>query len=632
MKFGDNYIENHLFNILVNNSRSMLSVIDRKYCYERVNNTFCKLHVRNKEEINGTSLKDLWGEDTFKSKIKENIDLCLEGNIVRYEANFDVPLTGNRYYEVVFRPVCNEKGDITHLLAETTDITGLKISQKAVSEMEEEFRRIVTSLPIGLLRCKPDGTIVNYNNALAEMLECSGENNLEGLVLRDFYLEKPLYEIHFLVPDDEKIRTFQRVSLISCKGNIIQCRIRKSILQCKNTGKPEFIDFSFEDLTREIILENKLLLARKLETVGALAGGIAHDFNNIISSIFGYSELLLDELKDNPRASEMTAKIIRAVSKARDLTNQILTFSRQVEQEKIPVHLNEVLEEAVSFIESIKPGNINVKRCYGENDPVVHADPTQLFRVFMNLMMNAVQAMEISGGTLTVTLDMVDGNVVKSESGKTFVADKYVLVKLEDTGTGMDDPVMSRIFEPYFSTKELSKGRGLGLSVVYGIISELEGEIAVRSEKDIGSSFSVYIPIMENFFSDACQDHVRKRRIMFISETRCHESRIISSALGKSGYLIDFESDIKGLSKLADENTAKPDLVVFTHDSTGIDPDFFCKFFQDKKINIPVILITDSNRDLSNEKLLSSGIAKNVLFKPTSLKEIMSAIQISLNY
>ncbi|MGQ9619816.1 MAG: ATP-binding protein [Bacteroidales bacterium] len=632
MAIEKNYIDSHLYNHLINNARAMLSVINRDYCYEKVNNTFCRLHNSTHDDIIGKSLIEIWGEEAFRSKIKDNIDLCLKGNIVRYEANFDVPLSGNRFFEVVFSPLTDEKGQITHLLAETIDITDLKLSQRAVSEMEEEFKRLETSLPIGLLRCQSDGTIIHYNKAFSDILENDWDENFEGLNLKDFYKEKPLFNIQTFQSDDEKIRTFRRVPLISCKGNEIKCRVSRYVVSDKKTKLPLYIDFAFEDSSREIMLENRLIQARKLETIGALAGGIAHDFNNILASVFGYSELLLDEVKDNRTASEMTARIIKAVSKARDLTNQILTFSRQVEQEKVPVNLCDVLEEAVCFAESFKKPDISIERHYKAKEVKISADPTQLFRVFMNILTNALQAMETKGGTLRVTSEVIDASRVKTESGKSIVADNYAIVNIEDTGTGMEESVMSRIFEPYFTTREVGKGTGLGLSVAYGIISELEGEITVKSEKNKGSVFSIYIPLLEN---DTINEHRLsdiKKRILYITGDYCYESRILSTALGNCGYIVDLKSDIEGLTKLAGENVSKPDIVIFTsQDSTTIDSEFFYKFLQEKKINVPVIFITDSNQDLSKEKLINSGIVRNVLFKPVSLREILSAIQISLN-
>ncbi len=627
----NSYIDKHLFNHLVNNSRSMLSVVNRNYCYEKVNNTFCRYLNIKDEDIIGKPLSEIWGEDIFRTKIKNNIDLCFQGNIVRYEANFEIPMAGERYFEVLFKPLSDVNGNVTHLLAETLDITDRKVSQKAVNEMEQEFRKFESSIPVGFVRCDLDGTIIHYNKAFAVMLEGDIESEFGGLNIKDFYADKHFHDIHLIRSEDEKIRTFRRVPLITCKGKLIMCRLNRYVVPDGITNKPLYFDFAVEDITREVMLENRLLQAKKLETIGSLAGGIAHDFNNILLSLFGYSEMLIDEVKDNPAAYELTGRIIKAVSRAKDIVNQILTFSRQVEQEKIPVNITGVLDEAISLIESSRNEKIRILKNYNDTHAEVFADPTQLFRVFMNLMMNGLQAMEKSGGILEISLDIVPGEALKFESGKSIVADKYVKIRIKDTGTGMSDSVMSRIFDPYFTTKEIGKGSGLGLSVSYGIISELEGEITVYSEPNKGSVFSVYLPLIENYSTFEPVINQDKKRIMFISDETCRESKLLSGALGKSGYVIDIKTDIEGLYELIDENIPKPDILIFSNDEKGsIDSGFLKGFIKEKNIDIPVILLVNNNFDISKDPLINSGIAKNVLFKPVSLKEILSAIRISV--
>jgi signal transduction histidine kinase/FixJ family two-component response regulator/CheY-like chemotaxis protein len=609
-----------------NSSRSMLSIVNRNYIYEKVNTTFCKAHNLAVNSIVGKSLAEVWGHSTFKSKIQKNVDLCFEGNTVRYESNFDTPTFGNRYYEVIFRPITRDSGVVSHLLAETFDITDLRLSKQVVNEMEEEFKKLETNLPIGFLRCEPDGTIIHANKAFLKIMDCDDDSLLTGLSINEFYAEKSLFGIHMQQLLNEKIKTFGRVPLYTSKGTEIACRISGFIVTNEN-GAPSFIDFAFEDSTRELLLENRLLQAQKLETIGALAGGLAHDFNNILATIFGYSELLLDETPQKSPTSEKVGKIINAVTKARSLTNQILTFSRQVEQEKIAVSVFEVLKETIGFIESGKPSNIEVKNKLENIEALVYADPTQLFRVFLNLMTNGIQAMEEKGGTLSIALKIVDGNLVRHELNRNIVADEYALVTVEDTGEGMDPSLTRRIFEPYFTTKEVGKGTGLGLSVVHGIIAEIEGEILVSSKKNKGSVFSVYLPVSKDY-QDISGKTEKERRLLFISGNR-YESRILSLALEKTGYKLDFATDLEAFSKLMSEEKIA-DLIIYMGDSENIKADDIISFSSRKKITSPIILITDNYQYLSQEKLLNSGIVKQILNKPVSLKEIRNAIKTSI--
>jgi PAS domain S-box-containing protein len=611
---------------IANNSRSMISIINRNYVYEKVNATFCKAQNVKVDEIIGKSLAEVWGNETFLTNIKENIDLCFEGNTVRYEASFNTPLFGNRFYEVIFRPITHETGDIKHLLAETFDITELKKSQKIVCELEEEFKKIETNLPIGFLRCKPDGTIIHANRGFLKIIGCDEEGPMEGINIKEFYTEKGLFEIHLRQLQTEKIKTFGRVPLFTCGGSEIACRISGFVV-AGETGTPAFIDFAFEDSSRELMLENRLLQAQKLETIGALAGGLAHDFNNILATIYGYSELLMEELPKNTHSSEKVVKIITAVTKARSLTNQILTFSRQVEQQKIAVKVYDVLNETIGFVESGKPQNISIISSITDNDAIVFADPTQLFRVFLNLMTNAIQAMDDKGGTLNIRLNLVEGIRLRKDLNRDIVADEYALITFEDTGVGMEPSVIQRIFEPYFTTKEVGKGTGLGLSVVHGIVGEMEGEILVASKPGKGSLFSLYLPVNVDYHG--VPEWAGEKKLLFITGNR-YESKILSLALEKSGYRITFASDMKNMSDILNDEKDNPDLIIYMDDSENIKSDDLILVYSEKNIKTPLILITGNEQHLSKEKLLNSGVAKQVLIKPVSLREIHNAIQMSI--
>jgi signal transduction histidine kinase/CheY-like chemotaxis protein len=624
----DPLAEKGIGDYIMNNSRSMLSIINRNYIYEKVNTTFCKAHNITTESIVGKSLSEIWGNETFESRIRPKIDLCFSGNTVRYEANFNTPLFGNRYYEVVFRPITKKTGEILHLLSETFDITDLRLSQQVVNDMEKEFKRLETNLPIGFLRCDKAGNIIHANRAFLKIIECEDETVITGKSIGEFYTEKGLFEIQLSQLLNARIKTFGRVPLYTCSGKEIACRVNGYIINNESDGQ-SFIDFAFEDCSRELMLENRLLQAQKLETIGALAGGLAHDFNNILATIFGYSELLLEEIPRSSPPGEKIGRIITAITKARSLTDQILTFSRQVDQEKIPVKVSDVLNETIGFIRSGAPSNIIIIDNLLKTDVHVHADPTQLFRVFLNLMTNAIQAMELKGGTLTVKLEIIDGNLVRHDLNKNIVADNYALIKIEDTGEGMDPSLIQRIFEPYFTTRDIGKGTGLGLSVVHGIVAEIEGEILVSSKKNKGSLFSVYLPVSGEYHTGN-EMNLRNRKLFFISGNM-YESRILSLALESSGYEVIFASDLNRFLKLTSSESSIPDLIIYMDDSEEIRPEDLINIYSAKKMKTPLILISDKNQFQSAERFVNSGIVKQQLTKPVSLREIHGAIQTLLN-
>jgi signal transduction histidine kinase/PAS domain-containing protein len=631
--YGDPFIlklfedEKVISDQIINHSRSMISVINRDYVYEKVNSTFCNAHSIAMDNVVGKSLEDVWGNDTFREIIKGNLDLCFSGKTVTYEAAFSTAQSGKRFYEVVFRPILVKEGEITHLLAETFDITDLRQSKLVALAKEEELRKFETNLPIGFLRCDPSGKIIHANKAFLKILDCVDEVMITNRNLKSFYPDDSLFYLHLDQLNECNTKSFGRVTLRNCSGKEISCRI-SGLMALNESGDSSFIDFAVEDASRELMLENRLLQAQKLETIGALAGGIAHDFNNILATISGYAEMLHEDLPRDSELAEKASKIQGAVTRARSITNQILTFSRQVEQEKVPVKVSEVLTETIGFVRSAAPSNILIKSRITRKRAFVFADPTQLFRVFLNLMTNAVQAMEESGGTLSVSMETIEGKLIKHELNKNIVADEYILLIFKDTGKGMEPSLISRVFEPFFTTREVGKGTGLGLSVVHGIITELEGEILVSSKKEKGSAFYVYLPVSKEN-PDFSSKADKEKKILFISGNN-HESRILSLALQNIGYKLICASDSKSLIKLMSSESERPDLIIYMSDSKQIIPGDLVAIIEQMKIITPCILINDPNNELLEEKILNSGIVMQQLIKPVSLKEIRNAIQSSI--
>jgi two-component system cell cycle sensor histidine kinase/response regulator CckA len=290
--------------------------------------------------------------------------------------------------------------------------------------------------------------------------------------------------------------------------------------------------------------------------------------------------------------------------------------------------VSEVLKETIAFVRSAMPGGIVIRSRIPKGKAIVFADPTQLFRVFLNLMTNAFNAMEEKGGTLTVSLAVVEGKIVKHELNKDIVADEYVLITFKDTGKGMEPSLIERIFEPFFTTRDVGKGTGLGLSVIHGIITEMEGEILVSSKKDKGSAFIIYLPVSKKYTDPEMQTGKRKK-ILFLTGNK-HESRILSLALESSGYDLINITNSESLVKIMTATEDQPDLVIYMTDSKQIQQSELAGIYSRLKISAPCILITEPDQELMEEKLLDSGIIKQHLLKPVSLREISDAIQLSI--
>jgi len=250
---------------------------------------------------------------------------------------------------------------------------------------------------------------------------------------------------------------------------------------------------SERDVTQEVQLQQQLLQAQKMEAIGTLAGGIAHDFNNLLTVIMGFSELLLGEKEqDHPEHADLQ-KIFHAAKNGAELVRRLLMFSRKTEQKPVPMNLNRQIVRVEKLLHRTIARMIDIQLDLSPDLPEINADPSQIEQVLMNLALNARDAMP-DAGKLTVRTDIA---TLEEEYCRLHVDVKpgeYVALEMSDTGHGMDKETLEHIFEPFFTTKEIGRGTGLGLAMVYGIVTQHNGHIAVYSEVGKGTTFKVYLP------------------------------------------------------------------------------------------------------------------------------------------
>ncbi|MFO7933692.1 MAG: ATP-binding protein [Bacteroidales bacterium] len=305
---------------------------------------------------------------------------------------------------------------------------------------------------------------------------------MEHSARRDYYMRK------LLEKEQDKVKA---------ANNALEKRVqeRTAQLTMANRDLKKEIEIRKRHQEEKAKLEQQLIQLQKMETIGTLAGGIAHDFNNILTPILGYTEMALEELSEESVLRYDIEQINSAAIRGKDLVQQILTFSRQVDFDKKPLKLDVVVKEVMKLIHASFPSNIEIRQdLTGGACGTVLADSTQMHQIIMNLCTNAYHSMMNEGGMLRVKLDKteIDGKQmigsVKLQKGT------YVRLTISDTGHGMDQRTMERIFEPFFTKKEVGSGSGLGLSVVHGIVSNYNGAIQVESTPGKGSTFIIYLP------------------------------------------------------------------------------------------------------------------------------------------
>lgn len=384
------------------------------------------------------------------------------------------------------------------------------------------------------------------------------------------------------------------------------------------------------DVTEQKKLEAQLTQSQKMEAIGTLAGGIAHDFNNILSAIMGYTQLALWNIsEDGPIRNHLEAAL-RSCDRAKTLVEQILTFSRKAEQKRVLTDLRTIVKEVIKLLRASLPSTIDVRVRLEPECVTVMADPIQIHQVLLNICTNAAYAMRNSGGLLELVLKKAefDENTASQYPGLT--PGEYELLSISDTGCGMDKETRARMFEPFFTTKKPGEGTGLGLSVAHGIIQSHGGIIGVYSEPGQGSTFSIYLPVVEGEPEKTEKIDTRPlptgtESILFIDDEK-DLADIGRQILEPLGYRVAaLTSSREALEKFKND-PARFDLVITDQTMpqlTGIE---LAAEMLKIRPDLPIIICTGFSVHISEEKAKAIGI-RQVLMKPLVVKEVARVIR-----
>jgi PAS domain S-box-containing protein len=400
--------------------------------------------------------------------------------------------------------------ELARRLTEANELLERRVEERTAELRNSERRlmEIINFLPDATFAVNLQGEVMIWN-LNAEKLTGIGADQMLGRGNHEyaipFYGERRPMLIDLVLtpsPEIEQLYPYLKMERGVLSGESFSATLRggESYLmslaaplydsQCRLVGAIEVV----RDVTEQKRLEEQLRQAQKMEAVGTLAGGVAHDFNNILTGIIGYAGLLKLRMgEENPLASYPN-DILAAAERAANLTKSLLSFSRRQPLSIKPEHLNEIVRSMDKFLLRIIGEEIDFKALLADDDLVVLADSGQLQQVLMNLATNARDAMP-DGGTLTIRTEREDA-LGDSPHG-ILPPGAWAAISVADTGQGMDELTMRRIFDPFFTTKEVGKGTGLGLSIVYGIIKQHNGEIRVESEPGRGTTFTIYLRLVE---------------------------------------------------------------------------------------------------------------------------------------
>jgi signal transduction histidine kinase/CheY-like chemotaxis protein len=418
---------------------------------------------------------------------------------------------------------------------------------------------------------------------------------------------------------------------VKAANNALEKRVdeRTNQLTVANKDLKREIDMRKQEEKEKVRLESQLLQLQKMETIGTLAGGIAHDFNNILTPVLGYTEMALEELSKESTLRYDIEQINSAALRGKDLVQQILTFSRQVDIDRKPLHLDEIVREVLNLIRASFSSKVDIRHDLDPQCGTVLADATQMHQIIMNLCTNSYHAMLEKGGILEVKLkaEEVKRKVIKGSSK--VKKDIYVRLIVTDTGHGMDKQTMERIFEPFFTSKEVGSGSGLGLSVVHGIVSNNGGYIEVESEPGIGTKFSIYLPQHSagTLSSDIISNKMKKGNgcILFVDD-ELEITYMGKKMLESLGYVVDIRtSGIAALEEIQ-KNPKKYDLLVSDQSMPKMLGTELIRNAREIRPDLKTIIITGYNDSIPADAKEMLGISE-ILSKPLILSDFSKHIQ-----
>lgn len=381
------------------------------------------------------------------------------------------------------------------------DMTDHKQAEEQIHNHLRFLDTIMENCPFAMWISDSQGTVCRTNKTLRDALEYE-DAQIVGLynVFRDVNLieQGVMSQVHAVFEEHAPARF--TIFWSSAKALGFTTRKKKDFWIdaamypiMDGRGNLANVVCQWNDVTQQKQLQEQLHQAQKMEAVGQLAGGVAHDFNNILQAVIGYGNILMDSLEENNKTYEYAREIIHGAERAAALTRQLLTFSRRQIMAMEELDLNVVTEQLVKMLQRLIGEDIRLNIVLSERPGRIHADKVQVEQILLNLCVNAREAMP-QGGTLTIATENVSFDEEFCIANPWASPGNYVLLRVADTGCGMDLQTQERIFEPFFTTKEASNGTGLGLATVYGIVRQHQGMILVYSEVGIGTTFKTYFP------------------------------------------------------------------------------------------------------------------------------------------
>ena len=505
------------------------------------------------------------------------------------------------------------------------DITERSLAQEAMKKSSI----IIDSTTDAVISTDVAGNITFWNKG-AEKIYGYQKEDVLGKPISIIYKEEDLHILDSMISDLMKGKDIPSIEVTCIDKNQREVEILLSLttIKDKDGNIAELVGVT-KDITEFKNLEEQLRHAYKLESVGTLTGGIAHDFNNILGIIVGNTELALDDVPEWNPAHFNLKEIKDAGLRAADIVRQLLSYSRKTAQKLKPIGLITVIKDSLKLLRSTIPTTIEIRTNITATDETILADPIQINQIIMNLCINASQEMEQTGGILEITVENVTIDEESPNGYPDLTKGDYVKVTVTDTGSGIDSEIIDRIFDPYFTTKEVGKGSGMGLAVVHGIVLGHNGSIAVDSQLGKGTTFNILLPVVtEKPGAEAKSTEELpsgNEKILFVDD----EISIVKMAeqmLKRLGYQVETKTDpIKAL-ELFKSKPDQFDLVVTDMTMPQMNGSRLSEKLMEIRSDIPVIICSGHSPLIDEDKARDLGVTAFIM-KPIVMRQMAKTVR-----
>ncbi len=604
-----------------------ISVLDPELNIIRVNQWMEKLYSDHKPLI-GKKCYDVYQQRESICPWCPSVNAIKTGEPQNEIVPYPTEENPEGWIDVSAYPMKDAQGRVLAVIEYVKDITDRKRVEEALRESEEKYRTVLETSLDPIVVYDMEGKVTFFNPAFTRIFGWTLEERL-GKKMDLFVPDDAWPETRKMIEKvlaGENFSGFETLRYTKEK-NIVHVNISAAIYKDQN-GKPIGSVINLRDITEQKKLEGQLHHALKMESIGTLAGGIAHDFNNIIGIILGNTELAMDDVPEWNRARFNLEEILTASRRAKDMVRQLLSFARKTQLEKKPTDIIPIVKDSLKLLRSSLPTSIELRQNIAKNIATIMADPTQINQVLINLCTNADHSMP-DGGVIEVTLK----NVALDEDTAAQHADvtpgRYVNLIVSDTGHGISQEEIDRIFDPYFTTKELGKGTGMGLAVVHGIVKGHNGLITVQSEIGKGTTFSIVFPAVEKQAVSEPETGEElptgDERILFIDD----EEPLVKMGhqrLERLGYKVDATtSPIEALERFR-SRPDQFDLVITDLTMPKMTGDRLVKEILNIRPDIPVILCTGFSEKIDEKKANAIGAA-DYIEKPLDKRDFAFKIR-----